>query len=319
MPVSTYPNRSLARVSAFAAFAFVVCCGVSAARAEIRTETYKRVGDVRLDLAIHLPEGWTATDQRPAIVFFFGGGWNGGAPDQFHNHCRYLASRGMVAISADYRVKSRHQVLPATCVADAKSALRWIRANASRLGIDPARLAAGGGSAGGHLAAATATLPGLDDPADDRSVACTPNALVLFNPVLTLAPVDGLELKGFGERSTAERFGCAPTEISPTHQVRAGVPPTIILHGTADTTVPLATVAVFRDRMLAAGNRCELIVYGGQGHGFFNFGRKDPRYAYETLTATDRFLASLGWIAGEPSVEAHFSATPPVPRRSSAP
>jgi acetyl esterase/lipase len=289
--------------------------GPNAAAATTRTETYKVIGDVRLDLTIHLPDDWKASDRRPAIIFFFGGGWNGGAADQFTNQCRYLASRGMVAVAADYRVKSRHNVLPATCVADAKSALRWVRAHAFQIGIDPDRLAAGGGSAGGHLAAATAMLPGLDDPADDLAVSCTPNALVLFNPVLTLAPIEGLTITGFGERSTPERFGCPPEAISPTHHVRTELPPTLILHGTADTTVPLASVAVFRERMVAAGNRCELVTYQDQGHGFFNFGRRDPRIAFETLTEADRFFVSLQWLAGEPRVEAHFAAMPPSARQ----
>src|SRR5438128_1321783 len=87
------------------------------AAAETRTETYKNIGDVKLDMAIQLPDGWKAGDQRPAIVFFFGGGWTGGAVTQFENHCRYLASRGMVAMAADYRVKSRQNVQPTVCVA----------------------------------------------------------------------------------------------------------------------------------------------------------------------------------------------------------
>lgn len=291
---------------------------VVSAAAGTRTETYKTVGDVKLDLTIQFPEDWQAGDRRPAIVFFFGGGWTGGTPGQFENQCRYLASRGMVAMCADYRVKSRHGVKAAVCVADAKSAVRWIRANAARLGINPDRIAAGGGSAGGHLAAATATLPGLDDPADDRSVSCVPDALVLFNPALVLAPVDGTDLGGFLSQATADRFGCDPVAISPGHHVRAGLPPTIIFHGKADTTVPYATAELFAARMKAAGNRCELVGAEGRAHGYFNFGRDDDTCALETLAAADRFLASLGWLEGAPSVKAWFSAHPPVPFKPAA-
>src|SRR5262245_37466762 len=150
-----------------------------------RSETYKKVGDVTLSLNIFEPPGASAPN-RPAIVFFFGGGWTNGSPAQFEQHCRHLASRGMVAITADYRVASRHQVKPTACLADAKSAIRWVRQNAKRLGIDPQRIAAGGGSAGGHLAAATATVPGFDEPGEDTKVSAVPNALVLFNPALVL-------------------------------------------------------------------------------------------------------------------------------------
>lgn len=283
------------------------------ARAASRTETYKTIGDVKLDLSIELPPDWKATDRRPAIVFFFGGGWNSGTPLQFRNQGRYLASRGMVALCADYRVKSRHGVKAAACVADAKSAIRWVRAHAATLGVDPHRIAAAGGSAGGHLAAATATLPGLDDPADDRSVSCVPDALVLFNPALVLAPADGADLSGFLNQATADRFGCEPAAISPWHHVKAGTPPAIIFHGTADTTVPYSTTVMFVTRMKAAGNRCELVGAEGQGHGYFNFGRSGDQYAIETLAATDRFLASLGWLEGEPTVKAWFAAHPAEP------
>jgi acetyl esterase len=197
----------------------------------------------------------------------------------------------MVALLADYRVKSRQDAKPADCVADAKACVRWVRANATRLGLDPARLAVGGGSAGGHLAASVATLPGLDPATDDKAVSCRPDALVLFNPGTVMAPFPGLELKGFGAGLDKARFGCEPTEISPLHHVRKGLPPTIIFHGKTDTTVPYATVEKFTEVMKAAGNRCELIGFEGQGHGFFN----KAKYQ-ETLDATDAFLVSLGYL-----------------------
>jgi acetyl esterase len=108
-----------------------------------RPETYKTVGDIKLNLYVFTPEGHQASDKRPAMVFFFGGGWTNGSPGQFEEHCKYLAGRGMVAITADYRVASRHNVKAITCVADAKSAIRYVRTNAARLGIDPSRIAAG--------------------------------------------------------------------------------------------------------------------------------------------------------------------------------
>jgi acetyl esterase/lipase len=258
---------------------------------------YKTIGDVKLSLHIFEPATGPKAN-RPAIVFFFGGGWTNGSPAQFETQCRYLAARGMVAITADYRVGSRHQVKPTACVADAKSALRWVRANAKRLGIDPNRIAAGGGSAGGHLAAAIATLPDFDEPTEDRKVSSVPNALALFNPALVLAPMEGLSLDGFGTRVPEERMGTAPEKLSPAHHVKRGTPPTIIFHGKADTTVPYTTVEAFTRVMLAAGNRCELVGYEGQAHGFFNQGRKGGRYD-ETVAAMDKFLVSLGWLAAQ--------------------
>ena len=257
-----------------------------------RVEIYKEIGDAKLKVWIFEPAEKAAdAKRRPAIVFFFGGGWASGSPSQFERQCRHFASRGMVAITADYRVSSRQGVEPAECVADAKSCVRWVRRNAERLGIDPARIAAGGGSAGGHLAAAVATLPGLDAPGEDTSVSAVPNALVLFNPALVMAPIEGVDLKGFASNSSAERYGCEPEAISPIHHVKPGQPPTLILHGKADTTVPITTAEAFAAAMKKAGNRCELVGYDGQPHGFFNGAKYD-----ETLADADRFLVSLGYL-----------------------
>ena len=268
-----------------------------------RTEVYKRIGET--NLVVHIFESSGAIkSNRAAIVFFFGGGWTSGSPGQFEMQCRHSASRGMVAIAADYRVNSRHGVKPVTCVADAKSCVRWVRSNAARLGIDPQRIVAAGGSAGGHLAAATATLPGLDEPGEDKTVSSVPNAVVLFNPALVLAPLDGLDLEGFGNRVGKERLGAEPSELSPAHHVKAGTPPTIIFHGQADETVPYRTAEAFATAMRKAGNRCELVGYEGQAHGFFNFGRGDGRYYRETLNAADKFLVSLGYCPPQATTSA---------------
>lgn len=259
-----------------------------------KVETYKQVNGTDLKVWIFYPPNAPQGGEKrglPAIVFFFGGGWQGGSPKQFEPQSRHLASRGMIAIVADYRVATRQRVKPAECVADAKSCVRWLRENAGRLGIDPQRLAAGGGSAGGHLAAAVATLPGLDEPGEDASDSCVPDALVLFNPGLMMAPFGSVEMKGFGANLTPERFGCAPEAISPIHHVRKGLPPTLILHGRADTTVPYVTVEAFCAEMKKAGNRCELAGYDGMPHGFFNKTKYD-----ETLAEADRFLTSLGYL-----------------------
>jgi acetyl esterase/lipase len=186
---------------------------------------------------------------------------------------------------------------------DAKSAIRWVRKNAGRLGIDLNRIVASGGSAGGHLAACTALVPGLDAPGEDTSVSAVPNVAVLFNPALVLAPLDDQTFPGFGTRLTADRMGAGPRLLSPAHHVRAGAPPTIIFHGRADNVVPFATAEAFAAKMKAAGNRCELVGFEGQGHAFFNYGREGNRFFLQTLKRTDEFLASLGYLSGPPQIE----------------
>lgn len=251
-----------------------------------RVVLFKTTEQGPLKLHIFEPEGHKATDQRPAIVFFFGGGWVGGSASHFYPQSQYLADRGMVAICAEYRIRSKHKTTPFECVADGKSAMRWVRSHADELGIDPDRLAAGGGSAGGHVAAATATLPGLDDPADDLSVSCVPNALVLFNPVYDNGP------DGYGYDRVKERW----QEISPLHNIREGIPPAIVFLGTKDRLVPVATGKAFQKKMEDVGSRSELMLWEGAEHGFFNPGKGDGTAYHETVAAMDRFLTELGYL-----------------------
>jgi acetyl esterase len=267
-----------------------------------KIEVYKTVGDVRLKLYVFDPQDRSIADKRPAIVFFFGSGWRGGTPQQFEQQCRYLASRGMVAITADYRVSSRNEVKVPEIVQDAKSAMRWVRQNASRLGIDPSRIAAGGGSAGGHIAAAAGVIAGLDESNEDSTISSRPNALVLFNPAVVLPPIPDSEVSDLESwrkieerlRSMPELTGVDTAAISPYHHVAKGAPPTIILHGKADKSVPYFTAELFTKKMIAAGNSCELVGYDGEDHGFFNYGRNGNKGYVETLRKVDEFLTSLG-------------------------
>ena len=259
--------------------------------------TYKTVGDVKLNLWLYEPPGHKPTDKRPAIVFFFGGGWTGGSPQQFEQHCKHLAARSMVAAAADYRVASRHQVKAVDCVADAKSAVRYLRQHAAELGVDPDRIAAGGGSAGGHLAACTGVLKGFDESSEDAKISSVPSALVLFNPAVVLAPVEGLSRPDQGKAaSLADRMGVEPLKLSPYHHVAKGAPPTIIFHGEDDSTVPYRTVELFAKAMTDAGNKCQLVGYAGQAHGFFNYGRAGNEHYQKTLEAMDKFLVELGYL-----------------------
>ncbi|MCB1233932.1 MAG: alpha/beta hydrolase [Verrucomicrobiae bacterium] len=253
-------------------------------------EVYKKASGDDLWLYLFNPAGHDpAKDRRPAIVFFFGGGWNGGAIAQFEQHSRYLAARGMVAICADYRVKSRQDTTPRECVADGKSAIRWVRKNAARLGIDPDRIAAGGGSAGGHVAAATGMLDELDDPADaDAGVSSKPNALVLFNPVYDNGPT------GYGHDRAKEWF----PQISPAHNITKDDPPAIVFLGTRDSLIPVATAEKFKADMEAAGVKSVLHLYEGQSHGFFNEGKGGSENFFDTVRKMDAFLVDRGFLTG---------------------
>jgi acetyl esterase/lipase len=259
-------------------------------RAE-ETLIYKKAGDRELKLLVEKPADWKASDQRPAIVFFFGGGWVGGSPVQFAKQSEYLATRGMVGVRVEYRViKKGDKGPPIDCCADAKSAMRYVRSHAAALGVDPHRIASAGGSAGGHLAAFTGLVNGLDDAHDDLSVSCKPDAMVLFNPVFNNGPGQ------WGHERVGERF----MEFSPTHHVTKDAPPTAVFLGDTDKLIPVSVLKEFEADMKKAGVRCDAHVYPKAGHGFFN---KDPHFTL-TLIEADKFLASLGWITGEPTLKA---------------
>jgi len=249
-------------------------------------QVYKRVADRSLELIITKPKDWQRSDERPAIVFFHGGGWVGGKPGQFDEHSTYLADRGMVAVQVEYRLLNRaaKNTPPDTCVEDARDALAWVREHAEELGIDTNRIATAGGSAGGHLAAYLGTVDAPDD--DDHEVSTKSNAMVLFNPVYDNGP------DGWGYQRTGERY----QEFSPMHNISQDDPPHIVFLGTKDNLIPVATAERFQQKMQEAGVKSELRLYEGQPHGFFNHGRDENRWYNATIEETDKFLTSLGWL-----------------------
>ncbi len=247
-----------------------------------RTEVYRKIDQVEMKLWIlgERVEGHA----KPAILLFFGGGWNAGSPAQFETQARHFADRGMIAILVDYRVKSRHGVPAVECVKDGKAALAWVRKNAGKLGVDPQRIATGGGSAGGHIAASLGTLTGLGS--NER-----PNAMILFNPAATLGDLG--EWKARQHPDVSARLGVAkPEDLSPSHHIGKETPPTLIMHGTNDTTVPIGSVEEFEKQMKVFERPCKLVRYQGAGHGFFNRGK----HRDETLREADSFLVGLGWL-----------------------
>jgi len=245
---------------------------------------YREIAGRALELELVRPAG--GMQPRPAVLFFHGGGWRLGSRELLLPQCEFLASRGAIGVSAGYRLAREDAgTTPMDCVDDALHAVRWLRANAAPLGVDPARIAAGGGSAGGQMAAAVAAI---GEPLA---------ALVLFNPALALDGSPRLPFMG---------------DACPAWEVDARLPPTLIQHGTADRLVPIDHVRRYAERLRAAGGSCELVEYEGMPHAFFNRpapeGRRD-----ETLTALAAFLGALGWLEGEDGVAARGAVEPERP------
>lgn len=249
--------------------------------------TYKKLGDIELKLHIFNPKDHKNTHKTPCIVFIHGGGWNGGSWKHFARQSAYIASRGMVAISIDYRTKKDHGTSPKECVKDAKSAMRWVKSHASELGIDPDKIVAGGGSAGGHLAASVATLSKFNEEGEDTSVSCVPKAMVLFNPVVDCGP-------GSKPHKRIKEYW---QDISPFHNLSKNTPPCIVFQGTADEIVNYKSIEKFAAKMKELGIRCDAHFYKDQPHSFFN-----KTKFYETVLEMDKFLISIGYLKGKPTI-----------------
>lgn len=251
---------------------------------------YKQIDRTKLDIKVYYPEKLNDNKEYPAIVFFFGGGWNGGSLEQFEPHAKYFSKRGMVCFIADYRVKSRQKTTPFESLKDAKSAIRFVREHGKKFHIDTSKIVASGGSAGGHLAAATALIEGYNESTDNLTISCVPNTLVLYNPVLDNGP------GGYG----FDRIRASYKEFSPLHNIREGAPPTILFLGTEDRLIPVETAKYYQTVMEKVNSRCDLHLFEGQGHGFFNY--KNFEYYKKTVEETDKFLQSIGFINAEPKL-----------------
>ncbi len=240
-------------------------------------------GDLKINL--YFPPKWKSTDRRPAIMFFFGGSCATGSPAQFATTAEYFATRGLVAASAEYRIESVHHTLPERCIEDGKSALRWLRMNARHLGIDEGRLIAGGGSSGGTIAAFAAYNATFEPDDEDRSISHEPNALVLLNPAFGCPP---------GQSSQG-----VPCAVVASWKIFKGGAPAILFFGTED---PLQGDARdFARQLIAAGTRVEFYTAAGQQHAFFNRFPDSPWHAL-VLRQIDLFLASLGYLQGDPTI-----------------
>lgn len=260
----------------------------------VKTKVYKAIGWTKLKLYIYQPSERNELEKLPAVVFFHGGGWGGGHAWQFTPQCKHLADRGMVAMSVEYRVRKRQGATPFECVADAKSAIRWVRTHASEFGINENRIAAGGGSAGGHMAACTALIKDFDEKNEDLGISSVPNALILFNAVL-----DVPEIVHILPKKVIRVLKGRANEISPIHNMLKGAPPTIIFHGTADGNVPFHQATLFCEEMKKYGNQCEVVPYEGRDHGFFNYYKGTNPDFLSTMDYTVKFLTSIGYLKGD--------------------
>ena len=255
-----------------------------------KVHIYKHENDTAREMEIFFPKDHDpATKTVPGIIMFHGGGWRKGDRGQFRYLCHYFASRGLVASTVTYRLATSEEKQSMRgeksykrfCITDAKSAIRWYKKHADELGIDPKRIIAGGGSAGGHISLLATTTPGLNDPNDPKGYDTSVAAYLLFNPALSAGDAKD-------------------PEVDFLQQLKADFPPSIAFFGSEDNWMKKGWDPAY-DKMKSLGVKsADFRIAEGMGHGFFN---RQP-WADVTLIAADKFLKELGFIEGEPTLAA---------------
>lgn len=278
---------------------------------------YKTATGFDLPIYVFSPPSGATTQPAPAIVFFHGSGWHSGTVTQFIEHAKRLAQLGLVTALAEYRIKIDYDATPFDGVADAKSAVRWLRGHASELKLDPHRVAAAGGSAGAHLALCTGVFDGqFDNPTDDLAISARPDLIFLFAAVTDTT-------QGGSETEPNPLFLGREREISPIHHLRRGLPPTQIFQGVDDPYATIARARAFADAVAANGDECDLIAFEGRTHFFYNHPAYYTRYPVFApvgrpndfdlcLLLMARFLRAHGFLATRPVVPAADSTLPAV-------
>jgi len=247
-----------------------------------RDLAYVQGGDESQKLDLYLPEK-PAAGPLPLIVHIHGGGWRGGSKSP----CPFLVmvNRGYAVASIEYRF-SQKAVFPAQ-IQDCQAAIRWLRGQAGKYGLDAGRVGVIGGSAGGHLSALVGTaggakafpqIGGFPDQSDDVQCVCDIFGPANFATVMQQAADDRNVRNIFKFNSDSDPYalligGNLETDsekvaaVSPVHYITADDPPTLILHGTHDALVPYAQSVELADALRAQGVPVWLQTLPGSGHG----------------------------------------------------
>jgi acetyl esterase/lipase len=248
-------------------------------------QPYKSVNGITLDLHLFLPDSSQYKSKHPVIVYFHGGSWSEGKPDWGFSSCEGYARNGWVGVAVEYRTVSRHNSLPFESVMDARSAIRWLRKNASLYNIDTTRIVATGNSAGGHLVLTTALAIKWNEKTDDVQISPTPNAMLINSGVYDLT-IDNTKwiTKTLKNKELVK-------EISPNHLEKKNMPPLLIVHGTNDGSCPYWTAEEFKDAIEKTNTNFEFHSLDGAGHFIWY----DQRFTGQISKWRKDFLSKLGF------------------------
>lgn len=253
---------------------------------------YSNVGG-RLEMDIVRPRA-ASSEPRPAVLLIHGGGFRAGNRQSYLPQAIRLAERGYVAATASYRLSPRNQ-FPAA-VEDAKAAVRFLRAGASRYGIDPDRIGAMGGSAGGHLVlmlGLTANVPEFEGSGPNREYSSKVTCVVDYYGPTDFTQsysksVDAAQVLPMFLGGDLDHARLAHIRASPLNWVTPQAAPVLAIHGTLDNYVAYEQSIWLLDRLLAAGVPAELETISGAGHGFR--GQDAERAEQRAFAYFDRYL-----------------------------
>ncbi|MBF6600208.1 MAG: alpha/beta hydrolase [Dehalococcoidia bacterium] len=205
----------------------------------------------------------------PSVLLVHGGGWASGDRSQLHGYGILLGRLGYVCVASEYRLTGE-ATWPAQ-IHDVKAAIRWMRANAAELGIDPEKVCISGNSAGGHLSLVAAGTPGLPVFEGDGGHAGVSTrvaaSIAFYAPAAEIAsgtPLAPVVQALMGEHASAD----ALRDVSPLAHVSAAFPPTLLMHGNKDELVPQqASIRMYR-ALDEAAVPVELHMFADAPHGF---------------------------------------------------
>lgn len=255
-----------------------------------RTLAYKALpeGD---ELSIHffLPKEFKDGPPRPVFLFFNSGAWDRGRVIQFAPQALYYVERGAVCGLVEYRSRSSHpESRPLQSLQDGLAAIRYARQQAGPLHLDTDRVVVVGAGAGANIAAcALMGIPASESAGEAAPVGGRPNAAVLLSAIVDVNK-GGYGFDAFSDAADAR-------VLSLSRHVDSGVPPMLLIHGTADRLVPHEDVAEFAAKMERKKNLCECVEFEGRDHHFFNL-NFDPISYEASLAVIDDFLDRHGLL-----------------------
>lgn len=243
--------------------------------------TFKTAGNAPLRMRRVRPAGWSKGKRLPVIIMYFGGGWSGDCAGEFKWMKNYFVEQGFVVLISEYRLGAP---IEQKAIPDAKAAVRWVRANADTLGIDPGKIITLGSSAGGHLAAAVGTVKGYELPGENLAIPSRPDCMISLWPVMDLT-------KAFSNMTSVD-----PKLVSPAWALSDSVPPILVMTGGNDPY--LSGVKQFNSNAAAYKFEHQYKEFPNAGHdfGFRPVGATDKGNAGEdsTLAWSMAFLKQRG-------------------------